>query len=285
MSHGCGCGLNAKSVLPIAIIFVLIASTLFGVQSVRFANADIYPPPSRFGIIIYWDISSPNGSYAQSAIPLTVDLLILYGTAPISPEISVQNVTCMYSLDNAEWKNISFIKVISSRVDSWPLYQQMVHEINCTYSTTLQGLSEGLHFINVTVKSDGDSWGTSQVYFTVDSPPVISVLSPQNKTYNANSLPLDFTVDQPASWIGYSLDGQGNVTITGNTTITGLTKGSHNITVYAKDTLENTGTSETIGFSVEVPEPFPTVLVATASGASAVIVGIGLLIYFRKRNQ
>jgi hypothetical protein len=33
------------------------------------------------------------------------------------------------------------------------------------------------------------------------------------------------------------------------------------------------------------PEPFPTLLVATASGASAAIIGIGLLVYFKKRKH
>ncbi len=33
------------------------------------------------------------------------------------------------------------------------------------------------------------------------------------------------------------------------------------------------------------PEPFPTALVATASGASATIIGIGLLVYFKKRQK
>jgi len=32
-------------------------------------------------------------------------------------------------------------------------------------------------------------------------------------------------------------------------------------------------------------EPFPTVLVITASGASLAIVGVGLLVYFKKRQH
>jgi hypothetical protein len=63
----------------------------------------------------------------------------------------------------------------------------------------------------------------------------------------------------------------------------------HNITLYAKDTFENTGTSETIYFSVaeeqeQEPEPFPTTLAATAA-ASAAIIGIGLMIYLKKRKH
>ena len=83
--------------------------------------------------------------------------------------------------------------------------------------------------------------------------------------------------------MGYSLDGQETATVTGNTTLTGLSWGLHNVTVYAKDLFENTGNSDTIWFSIA--EPFPTTLVAVASGASIAIIGIGLLIYFKKRKR
>lgn len=33
------------------------------------------------------------------------------------------------------------------------------------------------------------------------------------------------------------------------------------------------------------PEPFPTTIVITASGASLAVVGIGLLVYFKKRKR
>ena len=65
-------------------------------------------------------------------------------------------------------------------------------------------------------------------------PPVIEILSPQNTTYATTSVPLTFTVYDYSliSWMGYSLDNQPNATITGNTTLTGLALGTHDITVY-----------------------------------------------------
>ena len=81
-------------------------------------------------------------------------------------------------------------------------------------------------------------------------PPTISVVSPENKTYTVSNVSLTFAVSETPSWIGYSLDGQANVTITGNTPLTGLSDGSYSLIVYAKDTAGNTGTSETIYFSV-----------------------------------
>ena len=82
--------------------------------------------------------------------------------------------------------------------------------------------------------------------------PVITVVSPENKTYETNSVPLNFTVDKPASWIGYSLDGEANVTIVGNTTLTNLSYGAHGIKVCANDTSGNMGSSDEVHFTVRL---------------------------------
>jgi len=59
------------------------------------------------------------------------------------------------------------------------------------------------------------------------------------------------------------------MTINGNTTLSDLSYGEHNVTVFVTDENGNTGASETLFFTIEEPEeppePFPTLLVATAS--------------------
>ena len=75
------------------------------------------------------------------------------------------------------------------------------------------------------------------------------------------------------------------MTINGNTTLTDLPNGYHNITVYATDEAGNTGASETVYFSVEVPEPFPISTIAAVSVAIVAVTGAGLLIYFRRRKH
>lgn len=82
-------------------------------------------------------------------------------------------------------------------------------------------------------------------------PLVVAVVSPENKTYAAGNVSLAFTVNKPALWMGYSLDGQETVVITSNTTIAGLANGLHNITVYAKDKFGNVGVSDTIQFIID----------------------------------
>jgi len=118
------------------------------------------------------------------------------------------------------------------------------------------------------------------------SPPAISIGSPENKTYAVNNVDLTFTVSEPTSWIGYSLDGKANVTIAGNTVLSGLSNGSHRLIVYANDTDEKTGASETIYFTIaQKSEPFPITWIVAATAIIA-IGGAAFLLYFKKsRNQ
>jgi hypothetical protein len=112
---------------------------------------------------------------------------------------------------------------------------------------------------------------------------VPSVSSPENdKAYNMTSVPLSFSVSKTTAWMGYSLDGENNVTITGNVTLSGLSYGSHHVTVYAKDTAGITGVSETIYFSIT--EPFPTTWIAAAVVIAAV-AGASLIVYFKKYRR
>jgi hypothetical protein len=120
-------------------------------------------------------------------------------------------------------------------------------------------------------------------FYAPKVPPKISILSPVNQQFNESSVPLLFTVDKQVSWLGYSLDGQDNVTVTGNTTISELTNSLHNVTIYAEDTFGNEGASETIVFTVAF-ETFPTAPVAAASAATVAVVCISALFYFKKRR-
>ena len=123
----------------------------------------------------------------------------------------------------------------------------------------------------------------SSEFYEPKVPPKISVLSPVDQVFNESSVPLCFTVDKQVNWTGYSLDGQDATTITGNTTLTELTNGLHNVTVYVKDMFGNDGASETVAFTLEVPEPFPTAPVLFAVATLAVAC-IAIMVYFKKRH-
>lgn len=96
--------------------------------------------------------------------------------------------------------------------------------------------------------------------------PTISIVSPENKTYRVNDVPLIFTVNESTSWIGYSLNGQMNITVSGNTTLVGLPDGVHTITVYANDTMGNMGSSDTVYFTIDSNPPSITNLSRVPEG-------------------
>ena len=112
-------------------------------------------------------------------------------------------------------------------------------------------------------------------------PPRISVKSPLSETYSRTNISLVFSIDKPSNWIGYSLDGQNNVTVNGNTTIPDIGYGSHSITVYANSTFGIIGASKTIEFSVA--KPFPTLIVTTVISVAVATI-VSLLIYRRHRK-
>jgi hypothetical protein len=84
-------------------------------------------------------------------------------------------------------------------------------------------------------------------------PFVLNLSSPVNKTYASTSVKFNFSV-QPGStvldWRAYSLDGGANVSIAGNTTISNLSAGAHQVVLYASDTGGYVGASSTVIFTV-----------------------------------
>ena len=148
--------------------------------------------------------------------------------------------------------------------------------------------------------------------------PYVTILSPEDHVYyNTEPVLLNFTfkanseLPSSASFF-YLLDAQKNYTLeshkveevnhfvlddgefqegyTGQVHFLNLSNGPHTLLVfagYADSDGVITGTigdTDKVTFMIE-PEPFPTTLVATASGISAAFVGLGLLIYFKKRKQ
>ena len=153
--------------------------------------------------------------------------------------------------------------------------------VTITGNTNLTILTEGLHTLGVYVRDIVGDEGSSVVTFTVDVyPPVVFVLSPENRTYGDSNVLLDVEFEEPISSMMYSLDGYENVTFTEGIPLLELEVGSHNVTVYATDLAGHIGVSETIYFSIE---PFPTTL-AIALVAIIAVVGLGILAYFKKRR-
>jgi len=195
--------------------------------------------------------------------------IILYGEDTLGNVISSELVYftvdvpsagfSLLSPENITYNNSDVPLIYIKNETCYLSYFSLDGELNSTEpgNTTLYGLADGSHQLEICANYTGSTIGEIVVVdFTVETtvpdttPPLVSVVSPANTTYSSGEVPLVFTVDEPTSSIWYALDGQENVTITGNTTLTGLPNGPNFIVVYANDTSENTGYSETIYFTV-----------------------------------
>jgi hypothetical protein len=254
--------------------------------------APYVPPPDNPPAI---SLQSPsNSTYNVNNITLRIVI-----TLPLQNDTEIVSVS--YYLDGVEYTlaNYGRYSFNGHRVTDFP------NTLN--FTKTLYGLSEGAHTLRVTVASRSSAtyvsvmvvpydypieydtayselvWSHSEINFTIDTTsPKISILSLDNKTATETSL--SFAVSEPVTWIGYSLDGQGNVTINGNITLPELVYGHHNITVFANDTAGNVGATETINFSIAKGTDSTTLVVA-ASGVFAAAIGTCLLIYFKKHKH
>jgi nitrous oxidase accessory protein len=112
---------------------------------------------------------------------------------------------------------------------------------------------------------------------------LVVVSLPQNITYTTANVALNFTLTPWAMNLQYSMDGKDNVTLTSNTTLSGLADGPHRLTLYAEDPFGNVLNLATVDFSVKVQEPFPTVPVGAVSGVAAVVACV-LALYIRKKR-
>ena len=199
-----------------------------------------------------------------------------YGTVP--PELYV------LSPENKTYTSNDIQLVLSvNRPTTWMGYSLDDQDnVTITGDTELFDVSEGPHSVTVYVNDTfGNMVSSGNVSFSVDTfSPQIVVLSPENRTYGGSDVQSVFIVDEPVSWMGYSLDGEDNVTATGNVTLAVLADGSHNIKFYAIDLVGNTGASKTVYFEIA---PFPTVLVVAVAVTITITVAAAYLLLKRRK--
>lgn len=156
-----------------------------------------------------------------------------------------------------------------------------------TGQTKLPELAEGQHIIKVYSELKMSNYVVSdeeEISFTIDdeTAPAILDFSIKNTTYTQTDLPLNFKLDQSVQWIAYCLDGQENITITGNSTLSS-NAGSHQLKVYATDYAGNCGASETIYF--EITETLPLPSATSISTIAIIIIGLGSITYFIRHKM
>jgi len=291
-----------KSVFAVSLVSMSLFSALAGALFVNLATANFIPPPEAPPLAVTVQLPQTK-VYTKNYIPVAFKIQRKYSVMRSSGESKLfveKNPQFSCFLDGKE------ILLKTTMSADWNCY---------SYTATLSGLSAGFHRLVIsasyTYYSDSPrkdfhrpaSGVSDAAVFTVtDAALHVLVYSPYSaETYNPTTLPLNFSVSKPASWMGYSLDDEAPVTITGNTTLSGLSEGTHMILVQAKDALGSLGVSKPVMFKVETeaqkaaqpPEPqpahFPNMWIASSIIASVVAVSFGLVAYFvrakRKRSE
>lgn len=288
-----------RTKLALALTLALLFSAVAGTKLINLGRANPYihngvkegeisqPDGTKPPIIL---ISSPknNTAYASNNVSLTLNV-----SMPESNDVPLHISEIYY---RASWQHnangqskipIDQGYVNLTDIPEGPRWLEVYavatgfayetrHEVKGIYYTT--------YYVGYKISS------SSVVNFTIDTtPPSISVLAMENKIYDTSEVSLSFAVNEQVPQIAYSLDGQANLTIAGNTTLTDLSGGAHSVTVYAADVAGNIGASEIITFTIAKPEPqpepFQTAPLAATSGALVAVISIGLIAYFKKRKR
>jgi N-acetylneuraminic acid mutarotase len=196
-----------------------------------------------------------------------------YGTVP--PKVRIT------SPENKTYAEVSLAFTVN-RGTEWMGYSLDNHlNITILSETKLSGLSQGAHNVTIYANDSLGNMGSSNiVFFSIDTlPPTISILLPKNQSYDSTDILLTFSVNENASYLAYSLDGQEKHEIAGNVTLPALTNGPHSITLYATDQLGNSA-EKTVSFNIA---PFPVVTLAAAIAITTIVLAAGYLFIKRKK--
>jgi len=244
------------------------------------------------------NLSAAINEYVSSAAANAhneVDVpLVLHSDTAGTMQISNINVTYLYNATSLY--NVGFVEPLIgyevNRTDYNPV-EVCIHGFYVNNSSTMATIDGVQHTIKTL---DGHKyaelvelipvgvatpWSNHTVWWDTLSSPIVNLLSPESKTYNTNSIGLNFTVNEPTTWIGYSLDGQEFETISGNTTLN-LADGFHNIIVNVTDGTGDWGTSEIVYFTVSTHD---VAVMSVSSSHTEAIMGQAANITVRVKNE
>jgi len=169
-----------------------------------------------------------------------IDSEVIYFTVDTTPP----TITIHSPLNTTYGTTTIQLKVSADEdISTWYYDLNDAGNVSFTPNITITA-QEGQNKLIVWARDSVGNWNSSTVYFSVDTtPPTITILSPQNTTYNVTTIWLNVTADETVDTWWYNLNNTGNVTFTPNTTIN-VTEGFNHLVVYANDTLGNIGSND-----------------------------------------
>ena len=146
--------LSLSKFISVAIATALVFSLLqFG-----FLSADVIPnfPFNEITAQIQNISPADNESYA-GAVPLTISVRFsAFSKTQNADLIPYQKINCIYRLDNGEWKNVSLSEASEQTSFGDPILKGYWNDVYCNYSATLQGLSNGVHLLDINLEPVGE---------------------------------------------------------------------------------------------------------------------------------
>jgi hypothetical protein len=299
-----------------ALVISLPMESVMALSSVQHVYGDtVVYSRSGTGLNVSLTVTSPENKARDSIVNFTLKIhehLLNWGKLVDPSRYHVDQVTLDYYLISGVILNYDRARAIDALWIYWGDSRNKTHveEAKSLYSNIYGGftskledtyfggavlpeLSQGVHNLTVFVRAEYNQVTTydplwiafsKTLTFTIDTfAPNVTILAQQNAVFEKPEFFLNFTVDKAPSKIEYSLDGQNNVTISGNTTLYGLTNGNHNVTVYVTDEAGNVGASETVYFTVSTPIPVVPVLAASAILFVSAVAAV--LVYFAKLKK
>ena len=271
------------------LILALVVLTIAPFLSVK-ANPMEFPPremiPVPEGVNITVNVASPTENAVYHNRTISVNFY-----ATIDGPASLSKGLHIISTYQGDWMQESAWCPFPPDFDFGEGYMRPSMQRNFT----IFDIPFGERTLNITVSGLGGYWenGTEYMFnyhktvsvrFAIPTNPIITFELLQNATFETSSVPLNFTVDYPATEMSYCLDDQEAMPIDGNTTIADLANGQHNVTVYATSKYGYTGVSETLFFNVNAPE-FPVAPFITVSAAVVASAFSGVIVFFKKRKR
>ena len=277
--YNCGVRMRRRVMLLLILVFIgLMFSPALVLANPNWTPSEIVvvPPPANIDLI--FDLVSPteNALYEDGTVN------VCFSVRVVDPDALCGSV---YATGyQGDW--------MQAKAQLSSFQTKIVHFRQ--YNFTVGDVPFGEHTLNITAHTQGrymkddteyhfEIDKTASIKFFVHANPIITFLSDQNANSSKSSFPLNFTIDHPVAEMTYRFDGQESLPLNGNTTLTDLTSGHHNVTVHAADEYGYTGVSDTLFFTVDAPG-FP-VTPFVASIVIAVVSVAGLLVYFRKRKR
>ncbi len=296
-----------RSAVIAAIVFLtVLATTLlpFNYSMAQYANGQgtSYPYGTITAVNGCAVIVSPNGTDIPLDVPVQVETWrpIFVGNLTLTPEIPIAI---------REQKTVA----VASLQVTFHLARSL--EPNTTYSVAIPVGNETITWNFKTRNKATSATLPSSTPRSQAQQPEVSILSPSsdcffNVSIEGVNYQFTYETNSSLSWVGYSINGANNVTVTENYTWVHDfgSSGYHTLTVYANDTSGIWATPQTVTYLVNFyPDYAPTLTPASkqqptpsfvpnnsrdnsaltiiTAGLVVAPVVVGLLVYSAKRNR